>query len=161
MQNRTSGEDEPYFSLELHVIPRNMMLKQHQATLGPLCIMVTLIFPRFRILVWICVSERMFVFTLVLLFHSRSLCYLSLFSCSGERDPGNSQVPASQKLLSAHGLQWNKDCLSVGMLMGNPTQTVMATVWQLGTKRENGGQDVSAEDFYILVFSVQTRTNLG
>lgn len=50
-----------------------------------------------------------------------------LSSCSGERDPGNSQVPASQKPLVAVGSQRNKDCLSVGMLMGNLTQSVMAT----------------------------------
>lgn len=35
------------------------------------------------------------------------------------------------KSLSAGWLQWNKDCLSVEMLMRNPTQSVMAAVWQL------------------------------
>lgn len=85
-----------------------------------------------------CFSECVFAFTLVLLSNSLCLCnpFLPLlFSSSGEKDPGNSQVPASQKPLSARRLQWNKDCLSVGMLMRNLTQTVMATVWQLGTLR--------------------------
>lgn len=70
------------------------------------------------------------------------LCLAPLFSSSGEKDPGNSPVPASQKPLSARSLQWNKDCLSVGMLMRNPTHAVMASST---TEGKQGTRDIESD----------------
>lgn len=110
--------------------------------------------------------------------HSMYLCVcvflcdvVSLYTCSFSHHPcplsppvvlllrwtGSWEPPASsfpKASLRAHGSQWNKDFLSVGMLMGNLTQTVMAAVWQLGTNgRRREYCFKSLVDFFIFGWS--------